>query len=98
MALRIRRVRKLYEMEGWMRSLPEPSTDQRPEEFYTSSCAKWAASEAIKAVAGSKSQPQYVMERLIKKMDDYSCRDSVHDKMFGIAYDTLTWMYDDLFL
>lgn len=81
-----------------MRRLPDPSTEQRPEEFYTSSCAKWAAQEAIKAVASSKKQPQYVVERLIKKMDDYSCRDSVHDKMFAIAYDTLMWMYDDLFL
>lgn len=93
-----RKHRLILKMEEWESNLTDPSTSMRRSYFHQYSCAKWAASEAIKAVQTSSDPPWLVMESLIQKMDKYSTQGSVHGHIFAIAYDTLMCMYDEIFL
>lgn len=88
----------LRKLRGWAARLPKPASWCSSAEFNQRTYARSAALEAIRLVEESDRPPYEVMEWFLYRLDKYACSKHPYSFAFSISYDTVTAMFDEVFL
>ncbi len=68
--------------------LKGPSWRMSKARFKQVSYSRWAIDEIVKSIEASRSVPPVVVvEKFIRKMDDFSCRNDKTSIIFSVAHD-----------
>lgn len=76
-------------IQDYILDLKEPRNHYQRSQFKQSSYSIWAANEVLNYIREHESirPTSIVIEDFIRKMDEYSCKNSINSFIFSVAHD-----------